>query len=186
MAADVAIEKPASVRLAVPADEAAVYASLVELWRFNGSGWQFPYSPLVVLTTIESATRPDPATRTDPTNQRRGIIGVIDGHGGRFDGIVGIFLDRHLWFSESVIPVELFLFVRPGARNRRRLERDLAHYAEWVHDKLRPDPATYKDPFMLATGFMFVGSERRFAAMARLWRLLFRGARPVGMLFWRD
>lgn len=177
------IEKPANVRLAVPADEAAVYAILVELHRHNAGGWHFPYAPLIVIETIECATRPDPSTRTNPANQRRGVIGVIDGEHGRLDGVVGIFIDQHLWFSKAVIPVELFLFVRPGARNRRRLERDLAQYAEFTHDTLKQN---VPPPFPLATGFMFVGSERRFAVMARLWRMLFKGAKPVGMLFWRE
>lgn len=184
-------DKPANVRLAGPEDEAALYQVLVDLWKHNARGWGFAYDPGLVMEAIECATRPAPEARTNRYNQRRGIIGIIDGPVDALgeksiDGVVGVYLDPPMWFSKATIPVELFLYVRPQARERGRYERDLARFAEWVHETLRPSPEKYKDPFMMATGFMFVGSERRFHTMYRLWKRLFKSARPVGVLFWRE
>lgn len=183
--AAVLIERPANVRQAGPADETVVYDLLIALWTYNSRGWGFPYRPELVIRVIEQGTRPDPRTRSDPSDQRRGLIGVIDGDDGKLAAAVGIYLDPPVWFTDAMIPTELWVFVRPDARNARRLERDLARFAEWAHEKLRPGP-DYRLPFPMATGFMHCGTPKRFHAMGRLWQRLFPSARPVGMLFWRD
>ncbi len=178
----VTLEKPATVRRATRADEMAVFELLTDLHRHNARGWNFPYRPELVLTCIECATRPGPEDRTDPKNERRGVIGVIDGPDGKLLGSVGLFLDPPMWYTAELVPCELWLYVRPGVRGARRLERDLARFAEWVHESLRPKD--HPIPFPLLTGFMHKGPH--FAGMARLWGRLFRGAKPCGMLYWRD
>ncbi len=170
------------MRLATRADEMQIYDLLVDLWKHNAKGWGFPFDAELVLTTIECGTRPNPEDRTDPTNQRRAAIGVIDDSDGKLIGSAGIFIDPPTWFTRAVIPVELWLHVRREARGRRHLERDLARFTDWVHESLRPKE--YPTPFPLMTGFMHRGA--RFQAMARLWPLLFKGAKPCGMLFWKD
>lgn len=181
------MNKPETVRLATQKDEAALFDLLVELHRHNGAGWGFAYRPALVREVIECATRPDPQTRTNPANQRRGIIGVIEGPEGKLIGTVGIFLDAPFWYSDILVPMEIWLYVRPEVRGRRRLEVALRDYAVDVHEKLRPSVAEYKMPFPMLTGYIHDGGdERRFRLMGRLWQRLFPGARPVGMLFWRD
>lgn len=171
-----------TVRIATVADEAAVFDILVDLWRHNECGWGFQFSSLIVAETIECATRPDPSTRSNPHNQRRGVIGLIDGPLGRPIATVGIFLDPPVWFTETVVPTELWLYVRPEARKRLRLESELAAFAINVKERLDPHDGSL---WPMPTGFMFLGEPKRFQSMMRLWMRIFRGAKPVGMLFWR-
>ena len=175
--------KPESVRTADYRDEDAAYSLLVAMHRHNDGGWHFPYDPSVVLARIETATRPDPRTRTNPQDQRVGTIGVIGPLGGPLIGIVGVFLDPPMWFTSALAPTELFLFVRKGERGAARHERDLMAYAEWFHAGLKAGMPNYKLPFPLLTGFMHLGS--RFEGMERLWRRLC-GGRKAGVLFMKD
>ena len=176
-----------TIRLATPQDEEALYDLLVTLWKNNDCGWGFPYRPEIVLAVIEQGTRPDPATRRNPRDQRRGLIGVIEDPEtpGRLIGSAGLFLDAPMWFTDAVVPTELWMFVRPEARGRRHYERELASWTEKIRDDLRAGmPESYPLPWPLQTGFMHQGEH--YAGMERLWRMLFRRARKVGTLFWVD
>lgn len=172
--------KPESVRLAGPEDEGAVYDLLIALWRNNESGWGFPYRPETVLARIETGTRPDPATRSNPQDQRRGIIGLIDGPNGKLIGSVGLFLDPATWFTDALSLTELWLYVRQEARGMGH-ERDLFAYAKWAHAHLKASHGSdYRLPFPLLTGLMHFGP--RYGAMERLWRRR-SGGTQVGSLF---
>lgn len=176
------VENPPA-RIATQADEHALYEMLVRLHRHNENGWGFPYSPVLVMRQIEVATRRDPKTRSDPRDNRVGVIGVIDGaQPGKFLGTVGIFMQSPMWFSEVLVPTELWLYVEPAYRKGGKHEADLMAFARWVRDTMRDDPAMadYGAPFPLMTGFMHMGP--RYAAMQRLWQRLCKG-RQVGSLF---
>lgn len=185
-----------SVRFATPADEGPLYSLLVALHTHNSHGWGFPFRPEIVLARIEQGTRVNPdkaeaearkvpwTPRTDPADRKRGVIGVIDGTGGRLVGSVGIFLEPPLWFSDEVIPCEIWLFVRSEARDRQRHEKALFDWSNRAHAVLKAGlPEDYPVPFPLATGFLHLG--QRYPAMERLWRWR-SGGRKVGTLFWRD
>lgn len=175
-------EQPPSVRLATYQDERALYDLLVEMWKGNSNGWNFPYAPEIVLQKIEQGTRPDPQYRSNPNDQCRGIIGVIDGPNvGELIGTVGIFIEPPVWFTREVVPTELWLYVRPSDR-RSQHERALRDYALFIRERLKPEWTPY--PFPLATGFMHAG--KRYPGMQRLWQRLWPGARQVGSLFWID
>lgn len=180
------MEQPASVRWATHADEHSIYDALIELHRVNGFGWGFPFRPEIVLAQIEVGTRADPKTRTNPIDQRRGVIGVIDGADGKIAGLVGIFFMSPMWFSDWAVPTELFLFVRPTEREHRRYARDLFDFARWFRDGLKAQPSMVDSrlPFPLMTGFMHVDNPKRplFAVMERLWQRL-SGGKKIGTLF---
>lgn len=177
------VEKPASVRAAIPADEPALFDLLVRLHHGNRDGWGFPYNPVLVSRQIEVGTRPDPATRTEPRDKRLGMIGVIDDpmYEG-FIGTVGVFLQNPMWFSDVLVPTELWLYVEPQHRRGTMHEADLMAFAKWVQATMKasPEMAEYGAPFPLLTGFMHFGS--RYRAMDRLWRRLC-GGRQIGSLF---
>lgn len=172
---------PESVRIATAGDERALYELLVRLHRHNDFGWGYPYSPILVLRQIEAATRRSPEERSDPRDKRIGVIGVIDGERGLI-GSVGVFLQQPMWFSEAVVPTELWLYVDPAHRRGTRHEADLMQFAKWVRDAMATDPAMadHKMPFPLMTGFMH--QSPRYPAMQRLWQRL-SGGRQVGSLF---
>ena len=115
------LEKPARVRLALPADESALYALLVALHHANpmGSG----YNPAMVLEQIRMGTE-----------QRGGIIGVIDGPDGTLVASVGLF-PYHPWYVDQWALNELWLFVRPEARHGAALYRDLFRFMQWVRQE---------------------------------------------------
>ncbi len=174
-------EKPASVRLATPQDEEKLFSLLVDLWRFNKSGWNIPYRPEIVIRRIEQATRPDPSTRSDSRDQTRGLAGVIDGPNDQLIGSIGLFIEPMTWFTDAVGLIELWLYVRPGARNQRQHHRDLFAFQRWAHATIRAGmPAGYPVPFPLYSGLMNEGGK--IDAMERLWRR-FSGMKKVGALF---
>lgn len=182
------MEKPASVRTADPIDEPQIFALLIEMHKHNAAGWGWPYSSKIIMDRIETATRRwDKETkrynppRTNPQDNRWGVIGVIDGPpGGPLVGAVGVFLDPPMWFSSALTPMELFLFVRKGERGAARHERDLVGYAKWFHAGLKERGAGGILRFPLMTGFVHMGG--RFSAMERLWRRL-SGGQKVGVMF---
>lgn len=177
-------EKPDAVRRATYADEGKIFDLLVDLWRHNANGWNFPYRPEIVLARIEVGTRPDPATRSNPQDQRRGLIGLIDGPYGKLIGSVGLFIEPAVWFSDAVSLTELWLFVREDARGKERHERDLFAWARWAHAHMKADLGPdYPLPFPLLTGLMHRGS--RYEAMERLWRQR-SGGTKAGSLFMLD
>ncbi len=176
--------KPANVRMADHRDEGEIYSLLIDMHRENQSGWGFPYRPELVLARIETGTRPDPRTRSNPQDQRRGVIGVIGPVGGPLLASAGIFFEPIMWFSDFPGAVELWLYVRKEARGTGQHERDLFAFALWVHARMKSDlDPSYKVPFPMQTGFYHRG--KRFDAMERLWRR-FSGGAKCGVLFVRD
>lgn len=180
------MEQPETVRWATPADETNIYDALVELHRLNGFGWGYPFRPEIVLAQIEVGTRADPKTRSNPQDQRRGVIGVIDSADGKIAGVIGVFFITPMWFTDWAVPTELFLFVRPTERSRRRYERDLFNFARWFRDSLKSQPSMQDSrlPFPLMTGFIHVDNPKRplLAVMDRLWQRL-SGGKKIGILF---
>jgi hypothetical protein len=176
--------KPENVRAATPADEAALYDLLVRLHHHNSDGWSYPFNPVLVSRQIEVGTRPNPDTRTEPRDKRLGMIGIIDDpmYEG-FAGTVGIFLQQPMWFSDVLVPTELWLYVEPRHRGHgNHYEADLMAFAKWVQATMKASAAMaeYGAPFPLLTGFMHLGA--RYPAMQRRW-LRLCGGKQVGSLF---
>lgn len=176
------IGSPLRARAATVADENALFDLLVDLHRHNKNGWGFPYRPEIVLDAIEAGTRPEPALRRNPANQRRGIIGVIDGAPGHLIASVGLFIDPVVWFSDAVGLTELWLYVRPSERHAARHYRSLFAFSLWAHDHMKAQLRDYPLDFPLSTGFMHLGS--RLGVMERLWMRV-SGAQKCGVLFLR-
>lgn len=175
--------RPETVAFAGPGDEAEIYDFLVNLWKHNDNGWGWAYDPVTVLKQIEAATRPNPQTRSDPRDERRGMIGIIRNEEGKVVASVGLFIGPLVWFSTLPGLTELWCYVLPEARGTARHERDLFTFARWCHDSLKRDLKGWNAPFPLVSGFMHDGPC--FAVMVRLWRRLF-GGRQIGALFQRD
>ncbi len=176
-------DKPSTVRIADHRDEAQIYNLLVSLHAHNNAGWRFPFRPEIVLARIETGTRPDPGTRSNLQDQRRGVIGVIGDPGQPLVGSVGLFIEPPMWFSDMPGMVELWLYVHPSARGQN-YERDLFAFARWAHGFMKADLGSdYRMPFPLSTGFLHRG--KRFAAMERMWQRMSGGVK-VGVLFLID
>lgn len=179
--------QPEGVRIAGPQDESRLYALLVELHGHNGAGWGFPYSPLTVMAQIEAGTRRDVWPRSNPNDIRMGVIGVIDGPDGKLIGTVGLFDLPPAWFSEGTDAralMEIWLYVKPGARHSGRHYRNLFKFSNWAHDSMKAKLKStgYPYNFPLLTGFMHIGD--RYPLMERLWKT-FSGGRKVGSLYMR-
>lgn len=173
------MQKPPLVRPAVPDDERALYHLLVEMHRYNNIGWGHPYDPATVRGHIEECTRPEPSTRTNQQDQRRGIAGVIEAD-DKLVATIGLFVDPATWFSGPgyVALFEIWFFVSASHR-KLGYEEQLRDYALWVHENL--DPHDPSQPFHLYTGFM--NPTEKFGAMQRLWHRLWPHSRQVGALF---
>jgi hypothetical protein len=175
------MDQPGNVRIADWRDEDKIYDILVALHRFNNFGWGWPFRPEIVLAQIEAGTRPDPATRTNPTDRRLGKIGLIDGDHGEIAGTVGVFLINPVWFTDAVAPQEIWLFVRPEYRHRG-YEQNLFDFGTWFKEAMRERMPDHPLPWPLYTGFQYEGNPRKFPLMQRLWRRGSRG-RLVGCLY---
>ena len=178
--------KPESARTADSRDEGAIFGALIEMHRHNNNGWGWYYRPEIVLARIETATRHDVTTRTNPNDKRIGVIGVIGPVGGPLVGTVGIFMEPATWFTDFLVPTELWLYVRKGERGAAHHERDLMAYAEWFHAGMKVGMEKPGAPPMpLLTGFMHMGN--RFSGMERLWRRLVGDRmRRTGVLYMKD
>jgi len=171
------------VRQATHLDEDAIYNILVDLHRHNAHGWGFPFRPEIVIGRIQAGTRPDPRARTNPTDQRRGMIGVIDG-ANHLIGTVGLFIENPMWFSDALGLSELWLYVRPEYRANKSNMRALFEFSVWAHEGMKAGLGSdYPLPFPLLTGFVNLGG--RYLSMSRLWRRFSRGE-ECGALFFRE
>lgn len=179
--------RPSQVRIATPRDEPALLDLLIALHRHNNYGWGHPYHEETIKTRIESGTRGMiGAPRSNPTDQRRGIIGVIGPEGERLVGSVGLFFENFFWFSQAYSLVEIWFFIRPEARTRQH-HRDLFKFTRWAHDRAKTDWPENGPPLALMTGFLWDDTARQqtaFERMRQLWRRA-SGAREFGALFWR-
>lgn len=164
--------------MATRADERPLYDLLVEMWGHNGNGWGYSFDPTLVIARIEAGTRPDPRQRSNPNDQLRGVIGVIDSPRGLI-GTIGLFSEPGMWFSQEHALYEIWLYVKPKERRPEHTQA-LRDFALWVHEKLKPAGSPY--PYPLATGFVHVGS--RFPTMQKVWQRLWPRARQVGCLYW--
>jgi hypothetical protein len=113
-------EKPATVRAAVPADEAA----LLELLMLD------------VKENAEQVAPPDEgrimAHIMHCTRRKGGIAGVIDGPDGK-PVACNLLVNCQWWWSNSWYYQELVLFVHPEHRKSNHL-RDLLNFQRWVSD----------------------------------------------------
>lgn len=179
-------EKPANVRIAGPRDEAPLFALLVEMHRRNNAGWGIPFTPAVVQARIETATRRELSWRTNPRDERRGIIGLI-GPEDKPYATIGLFIEPAAWFTaDCLCLMEIWLYVRDSERDSGAYQ-DLFAFGLWAWAHMKADLAKSnypldRMPFPYVTGVM--NDAGRIEAMERLWRRA-SGGEKVGALFMR-
>ncbi len=182
-----------TVRIATPADEGNLYDLLVDLHRHNAAGWGAPFSPQLVFAQIEVGTRANISTRTNLNDRRLGRIGVIGEPGGRLVGSIGLFVDPQAWFTDQAYClVELWVYVRPEARDRRKLERALFAFANAHHAEVKASllKSGYEFSFPMQSGFLFdsegkIGRHSKFSVMTELWRPAYWGEASGGFYLGR-
>lgn len=117
--------RPQTVRAAVPADAAAIYALLCAAHAENG--W-FSMNQDKVRALIAQLTPPPPHLAP------WGIIGVIDDGAGGLAGAVAAVIDS-FWYSDESYVSERFCFVREDCR-RSTHAKDLIQFAKYFADAL--------------------------------------------------
>lgn len=153
-AEDIQIERPQNVRLAGPADEAALYDLLMALDADNSFG--IPYDPDRVRAAIRRGTR-----------RQGSIIGIIDGKRGEYGeagelaASISLILTQ-FWYASTWYLAEQWLFVRPEYRHNR-LERDLFNFARWCRAEMNRE--NDQKMFVVTS----VSSPARLPAKLRLW-----------------
>ena len=159
-----ALERPAAVRVATQADEAALFALLWDhLYADNGMG-----------------IAPDAAKVWGYVNAtcrgQGGVAGVVDGPDGTLIGSVGIVACQP-WYSEVWNLAEMWLFVHPLHRRRTGHGQALFDFARWPR-------ADMSARLGYAVGLeISILSFKRVRAKERLWE---RNALRVGATFWID
>jgi hypothetical protein len=149
--------RPDNVRMAVEADEDALYDLLLALEADNGFG--VPHDKDVVMAEIRKGTR-----------RQGSMIGVIDG-ADEIAASVCLTLSK-FWYAERWFLAELWLFVRPEYRFNK-FERDLFQFAKWCREEM----ARGGMDMHLVTSLW---TRYRLPAKLRLWS---RYAKQVGGLF---
>jgi hypothetical protein len=152
-------KKPASVRIATPRDEQAVYDLMLMAHRENGQQFA-PLSPKKVEAQIQAATQ-----------LRGNVLGVIDG----LDGPVAMALlsPCQWWWAESHYFGDLVQYVHPSHRKSQHAD-DLLTFERWCADDMARGTGY---PVYLVAGVL---SLYRTRAKERLWR---RHLNSVGSLF---
>ena len=178
---EVAQHPPAPVRVAIKADEEAIYALLLEFHR-STDGYGFPLSADKLTAHVEAGTRIDIAARSNQANLMRGLIGVIDGDDGRIAATVGLFITEAVWWSPVEGWTAQWVLVRPGERAKRH-ERDLFRFCWWAQDFMK-ERLPLATPFPLFSGPLNI-DPRRLAAMERLWRRV-SDSRHITSIFMRE
>jgi hypothetical protein len=152
-------ERPLNVRIAGPADTAALYDLLTtRLYHENGV---FSICPEKVIEEITRATE-----------GRGSVIGIIE-ENGEIAGCIGIALGQ-FWYSSDWHAEELFNFVRQEYRNhigdekRSFYARDLINFGKWFSEQMK---------MILNIGII---STERTQAKVRLYQ---RVLQPVGAFF---
>lgn len=144
--------RPATVRVALPADEAKLFDLFMIAADENAMA---PINEAKVRDGIANAVY-----------RRGGVIGVIDGKNGELAGAVGIIM-APFWYSEQWHCEEMLNFVHPNYRaGSLNYARDLIQFAKWWSEQLG------------MTLLMGVLSHHRTEGKVRLYRRLlpFAGA----------
>jgi hypothetical protein len=113
-------EKPATVRAAGPGDELGILALLLEDIAENAKHIA-PVDEERVLELIQTGTR-----------MKGGIVGVIDGPGGK-PVAVCVMTTFKWWWSQQFCVQEHVLFVHPDHRRSRHVQ-DLLQFQRWAVD----------------------------------------------------
>ena len=151
---------PTSVRLATPADMAALYWHLMVDAQEDNGLWD--PSPKKVLAHVKAACMGD-----------RAVAGLIF-EDGDLVGSTGIFLAQP-WMSEAFFLSETWLFVREDARGGTNYGNDLADFAAWHREDMEERTG---QKFILQKAIV---TRKRLAAKTRLWK---RRAEHIGSVFW--
>lgn len=155
---------PPLIRLAKPHDEAALYDLLIRLNEDNGFGVSINRDK--VLAQIRLGTE-----------ERGGIIGVVDGPDGKLIATVGLFFQSY-WQSDEMFLQELWLFVDVDHRKGGELDRALFRFAKEWRERLTQ--ACGFDVTLVTS----VSSPKRLAAKERLWKQrLGPDAQRVGAIY---
>lgn len=160
--------KPDSVRIATPADEARLFALLQRLQECNFTG--MPYAAYLPVDTHRLWGHVNAACRG-----QSGIAGVIDGPDGELVASVGIFAIQP-WWSSAFYLCQHWLFVTPETR-QSNYARDLFKFSEW-HRADMSQRCGYDIPLETT-----VLSTDRLPAKERLWS---GHAVKIGAVFWAD
>lgn len=155
----------ATVRIATPKDEAALYALLLRLHKDNPDPADLPLDHVKVGAHVHAVC-----------TGNGGIAGVIDGPFGSPDliGSVGLLAITPWWSSATVIS-EHWLFLDPPYRDGTR-HKALFDFALWHRRDMQRRTGL---PLGLDISVL---SNNRLAARERLWAR--HGARKVGALFY--
>lgn len=148
--------KPDNVRLAIPADDQAIFDLLRnKLYYENGA---FSVDDEKTMRTIQTATRGE-----------GGIIGIIDGNNGDLAGTIGMQLGQ-FWYSSDWHVEEFWNFVSPDYR-KSDYAKNLIDFAKWCAEKME---------LVLNIGIL---STDRTEAKQRLYA---RRLQPAGMFFFHN
>lgn len=152
----------AQVRIAQPADEAALYDALVSLYEDNDVAGGY------VASCVEERI----AQGVSKASETGGIVGIIDAPDGRIAATIGIFPNVP-WYTDEVLLVENWLFVRREYRTFG-LHRRLFDFGKSFRDEMS---AELGRPLKLISS---VSSNTRLKAKMRLWS---RFGRLIGGMF---
>jgi hypothetical protein len=160
-----------TVRFATPDDENRLLELLLLLQVHDNPVSQLcPPATDKMLAQIEVGTRPDPESRTMAGDNRRGLIGVIDGD-EQIAGTIGLFFQEP-WYSTMPVLMLLWLLVRPEAR-RERYEDELFMFGRSAIDKMQAshDAAVARGDAVPMRFWMYFGYEAttRREVRDRLW-----------------
>lgn len=164
-----ALTKPDSVRVAMPADEPALYALLMKLHDTNFAG--LPYAKYLPIS--EDKIR---AHVNTCCHGQGALAGVIYGPENSIIASVGIFCTQP-WWSDKFHLSEYWLFVDPDHRTGTSHAADLFQFARWHRADLSAR-ANYEMPLEVT-----VLTSDRLEAKERLWR---RYSTKIGGIFWTD
>lgn len=156
------LEKPASVRVATPADaERLFWHLMVHLQADNA---MFEAAPKKVFDVVQRCC-----------SGELGIAGIIETPDGEIIGSTGICAIPATWYSDAWMLAEVWLFVRPDYRRGSRHADDLFAFGAWHRQDME---ARIGGRLVLQTN---VTSQKRLDAKIRLWR---RKGRQIGATFW--
>lgn len=157
----IATEKPASVRIATPADIEQVYWLTYSLWADNYMG--FSFSPKKMLQLVTSLC-----------SGKKGVAGVIEGPDGKIIGSVGIAVSQPA-YSDDWYLGECWNYVVSEYRHGTQYGQDLFRFAQWHREDMCARLGK-NIPMEIS-----VFSLNRLKTKTRWWG---RYGRHVGSMFW--